>query len=220
LNRISPRLGKAREMAFKRVVLPEPRLEIVAAAPDISFDDARMAHDLAGRTGRDDLAEIHSDDAPHQLHEFTQAMLDDEDRQALALMQFADKRGERLDLARAETGERLIEQQQLRPGDELAGDFETAKIAVGQRVDHEIGLRTKSDAVEHVAGAHFRMSFGAHARRKTADDNVLDDRHTDEGTRQLKCSRQPTINDAMRRHADQRRAIELNRAAVRAHEAG
>ena len=90
-----------------------------------------MAHDLAGRARRDDLAEIHRDHAPDELHEFAQAMLDNEDCQTFRLMQFADERGERLDLAGAKPGEGLVEQQKLRAGHKLARNFEAAEAAVG-----------------------------------------------------------------------------------------
>src|SRR3954468_7148339 len=113
-------------------------------------------------------------------------MLDNEDGQDLAFMQLSDESRERLDLARAKACKGLVEQQQFRTSDELAGDFEAAQIAIGQRIDHEVGLRAETDAIEHVARTHLRVALGANARRKAADDNVLDDAHADERTGQLK----------------------------------
>src|SRR4051794_41855927 len=111
-----------------------------------------MTDDLIRGTGGDDLAEIHSDDAAHQLHEFAQTMLDDENGQTLALMQFADQRGERLDLARAETGERLVEQQEVRTRHKPARDFEAGKGPIRYRIDREMGFRCGPGAGEQGRG--------------------------------------------------------------------
>src|SRR5690348_6342218 len=118
---------------------------------DIGLDHARMADDLLRRTDRDDLAEIHGDHALNELHELAQAMFDDEDGEALAVVQLADECREWLDLAGAETGEGLVEQQQLRACHQRAGDLETSQIAIGQDVDGKLRLGPEPDALEHAA---------------------------------------------------------------------
>src|SRR5579864_1680189 len=118
---------------------------ITLRAADIGLDDAGMARDLLRRADGDDLAEIHGDHAIDELHELTQTMLDDEDGEALPIVKVANERRQRLDLAGAETGEGLIEEQELGPRHQGARDLEPAQIAIRQRVDEKIGLGAEPD---------------------------------------------------------------------------
>src|SRR5215510_13955596 len=93
---------------------------------EIGLDHAWILYNLGGSADRDDLAEIHGDNFLHKLHQFAQFVLGKQNGQPFALVQRTDEICKRSDFARAETCERLVEQQQLWSRRQRSRDFQTA----------------------------------------------------------------------------------------------
>ena len=129
----------------------------------------------------------------------------------LLAVQPLDQLGERFDLAAAEAGEGLVQQQQIGPGRQRAGDFEPAEVTVGQRL-HLLALAAaEPDLFEQVPRTLFLVYVVVSPRRKARHEYVLEEVHADERTRQLKRSRHAAIDDLVRREAGDRLAVEPDR---------
>ena len=135
-------------------------------------------------------------------------------------MELADEVRERLYLAGAEPGKRLVEQKQLRPGRERPRDLEPAEIAVGQHVDERSRLWRQAHVLEHRVGAGARMPLVSHARGEAGDLDVLEHAHAEEGPGELEGAGEPAVDDAIGRQAEKRPSVELHLARIRGYEAG
>src|SRR5215510_10175235 len=190
------------------------------APAEIGLDHARMAHDRRGRVDGNDFAEIHGDHAFDELHELAQLVLDDQDRESFAVMQRPDQGSKRLDLAAAEAGEGLIEQEELRPGGERARDLEPPQVAIGQDVHRPTGLVAEPDLTEPALRPRARMSGVANRGSQTCDLHVLQHGHAEERTRELEGARQASVDDPMGLETRERMAVEVHGSRIGRQESG
>ena len=78
-------------------------------------------------------AEVEGDDAIAGVEDQRHVVLDDDDRDAVPVGEVADERGELAALVLVETGAGLVEQHDVRLGDDRAGDADQLDDAVGKR---------------------------------------------------------------------------------------
>src|SRR5262249_43519616 len=140
--------------------------------------------------------EIHGNDVVHELHKFTQLVLDDQNRKSFAPMQRANEIRERSDFARAESGKRLVEEEKPRPGCERARNLQTPC--------------TRS------RGFPKWRTRGARQITSTFSTTLM----PGEGTRKLEGARDPPVDDLVRGEAHKRTAVEQYAAAVSTDESG
>ncbi|MCY1182454.1 hypothetical protein D9M73_230140 [compost metagenome] len=108
----------------------------------------------------DALAEFHHHHAVHQAHDEVHVVLHQEDRHAFAA-QAAEEQPQGFLLLVAQTGGRLVEQQQAGVGAQGAGDFEDALLTQGQAAGFHVQVVAQADALQLAAG--FGEQFGLFA---------------------------------------------------------
>ena len=67
-----------------------------------------------------------------------------------SLLQVEDRLAQHLGIDRVEAAERLVEQHQLRPGDDGGDELHLLRHALGQRLDLLVGPRGQAHAFEPV----------------------------------------------------------------------
>src|SRR5512139_210650 len=97
----------------------------------IGFDDLGVALDLLGRSGRDDPAAIQHCHHAAQLADHVHVMLYQDDADA-AFVDALDDLYQPVHVRVGEARRRFVEDQQLGPARQRAGDFQEALVAVGQ----------------------------------------------------------------------------------------
>ena len=125
------------------------------------------------------------------------------------------------DLFVIQAARRLVEQQQLRLGDQRARELDPLERPERQPRRRPSGDVGDPDVVEDLARA---AADGAAAKRPRAgvraDEHVVEHRHRAEQLDVLERARDPATNDAVRRRAQQALAVEAQRAGVRLVEPG
>src|SRR4051812_49931605 len=112
---------------------------------EIGLENHGVVADLGGSAGGDHPAEVENDDPAAPLHDEVHVMLDEEDGDVL--LEVAEQLAEITHLLVAQPGRGLVQEQQLRVGDECAGESdalldavrELARQAIGDLDDVEIG---------------------------------------------------------------------------------
>src|SRR6202043_3100033 len=135
------------------------------------FEHVWIGADLARRTLRKLFAEIHHDDTIDKPHDEVHVMLDQENAES-GSPQPAEEIGEPLLFEMAQSGRRLVEQQQNRVRAERARDFEQALAAERQRACGIENMPAQSDGFEPaqslMAQARFFRTVEAQRRRQGA----------------------------------------------------
>ena len=162
-------------------------------------------------------------------------MLDEQDRDAAPVANGADFLAERIDLLVIEPGGRLVEQKQLRPDRERAGELDPLAHAERQFADRPVGdalrariprsarppaRRAAAPRAPREASASALARKPPRAKRMRADPHVVARRHGREQRDVLEGARDAERGDLVPRHARKRPAVEPDRAGVRLVEAG
>ena len=101
----------------------------------------------------DQRAAVEHDDALGDPHHDLHDVLDAGDRGHAPLGQPLQQRGERERLAGRQPGDDLVEQDQLRPGRERAGDLEPLERGEREAVGGQSAHRLHLEELQHLAGA-------------------------------------------------------------------
>ena len=156
---------------------------------------------------------------------FAQVMLDHDDGGAAAV-DLGDGVGEQARLLRVQSGERLIQQQQLGCERKRAGQFQPLEYAHGLDFRRFVRMRLDSQTGQQLApGSQFplapRMEQRFHRRRGLVgagcQRHVVDQRHAAKRRHDLLRQGQPAPYAQVCRQAIQRLAIQQHRAAGRPH---
>ena len=107
-------------------------------------------HQLIGRAFRDDVAVVHDGYAVAELFRLVHVVRREHDRPALAL-EDRDQVPELPARLRIETGGRLVEEEQLGPADERAGEGEPLFLAAGEIRNTGAPFFLQLDEANHVA---------------------------------------------------------------------
>ena len=124
-----------------------------------------LARTSAGVSLGDDLAVVEDGDPVADAHDHPHVVLDEQDRQAELAPEAPDEVGHLARLAAVHAGGRLVEEQELGPGRQGAGDLEPALVAVGQVARPRLGPLVEVDELEqaHAFGDR-RLLLAEHAR--------------------------------------------------------
>ena len=185
---------------------------------EISFDDGSIGRHLRRGARRDDTAFRQHEHVLGQAHHRLHDVLDHDDGDA-AVAQATDDRQDVADLGRVQSGKNLVEQQQLWPGRQRAGEFETLAAGDGQGVGRP---------VEHLAEPHVasdllgdRKCFGARRVPQIgAHQDIVAHRQTGEGLHDLERAGDAVPRQPVRRHAGDVRPAVANGAFARLEESG
>ncbi len=174
------------------------------------------------RTGGDDAAIDQHRDAVGEREHGLHVVLDQHDRHFLAQLQ------EQLHHARgfgdAETGHRLVEQQQLRPGRERDRKLEFALLAMAELGDRHIGAGRKTDAFERGRGSVAQTLLfpriapeaeGVPVMRLRCERDIVGGGEIRQQRGDLEGTREPERTTAIGRHVRDVAAAEKDAAGVR-----
>ena len=126
------------------------------------------------------------------------------------------KRAELRDLLVVQAAGRLVEQQQLRLGDERARELDALQRAERQAGDRAVRDVGDADVVEDLERAAAAGAPGERLRaRVRADEDVVEHGHRPEELDVLERARDAAPDDPVRRRAQQALAVELELAGVR-----
>ena len=101
----------------------------------------RRAEHLADRAVLDDPAAVQDDDAVGDARQRAEIVRDDHDRQAQAVAQFGEQPQDVVPVARVERADRLVAQQQPRPGGQRPGDRDSLPLAAGDLPGRPVAQR-------------------------------------------------------------------------------
>src|SRR5712692_2836078 len=166
-----------------------------------------LGQDLTGV--EDDRAAADSDDHTHHV-------LDQQDCHAGGMYR-PDHLERLVDLDVVEPRHDLVQQQQLRPGRHRARDLEPLAIGDRERRDRLIGLGLEADQRQHIIRQREGLldpSPRVRAPEQRSDPHVLTRGHRAERLDDLERAADPKPGDPVRRHAGDRRAVQLDVAAV------
>ena len=107
-------------------------------------------HHLVGVAHRD-LARGHVDDPVHDRHQRVHVVRGEQDGDLLGPGQPGQHRDDALLAGDVQVGQRLVEQQQLRPADQGVRDHDPLLLAAGQLADPGVRVALRADGGEHVA---------------------------------------------------------------------
>ena len=207
------------------------RAQAWAPLPEIGFDHLRVAADLRRRPFGDLFAEIEHRDAVRDRHDELHHVLDQHDRDALRAREVDQQRVERRDLAVAQAGRRLVEQQQLRLRGERAREVEHLLMPEIELLGRRVAIANEAGALEQRVGLGERIALcggalggrrerkiAGHARRHS-DQHVLQHGQAAAELDVLERARDAACRDAVRRYLQQRLAFEQDVAFGRPVEA-
>src|SRR3984885_4050155 len=101
----------------------------------------RRAEHLADRAVLDDPAAVQDDDAVGDARQRAEIVRDDHDRQAQAVAQSREPPQDVVPVARVERADRLVAQQQPRPGGQRPGDRDSLPLATGDLPGRPVAQR-------------------------------------------------------------------------------
>ena len=184
------------------------RLRGPLGGPEVPLADRLALGQLVGGALERDLADLQHDGALGDGERHRRVLLDQHDRDALAV-DLADHLGELLDDPRRQAERRLVEQQHARRGHQRAADREHLLLAAGQQRG-ALGPALAQDR-EQLVDARPRSVLVA--RRESARAQVLLDREGPEHAPALGNLHEPRARDVGRAAADEVAPGELDRPA-------
>ena len=173
-----------------------------------------VAH-LRGRALGDLAAEVEHDDLVGDRHDHRHVVLDEQHAEVELVAHRPDQLAELVDLGVREPGRGLVEQQQPGPGRERARDLDALERAVRQA---DRGPRREVVEREPLAGSRAPRRGASRSRGRACNRRRARCRAPTSAGKQrevLERPRDPDLRDAVRGHAQEVVAVELDRAARR-----
>src|SRR5262245_60185572 len=135
-----PKRSDRRSMASSAIPSPAAAIlldvaiapPLAAAAAEIEFLDVGMAAQALGGAVEHDAAVLHHIAVVRDLERHRRALLDDQDGDAELASDLGEPAQKILDHDRGEAERELVDQQQLRPADEGAGERQHLPLAAGK----------------------------------------------------------------------------------------
>ena len=130
---------------------------------------SRVRPDLGRGALGDDLAVVEDRDPVADAHDDAHVVLDEQDGQPELGPEAADEVGHLARLAGVHAGRRFVEQEQLRPRPEGAGDLEAALVAVRQVARPGLRPALETDQLEEAHPLVDRVDLLVEHRRRAQD---------------------------------------------------
>ena len=119
-------------------------------APRYASTTRFVAADLIRCSVRDHAAVVHHDHAVARPHDEVEVVLDDEERDAVAIAEREDVLEQLHAERRADSRHRLVEEQDRRLGHQCANQVEQLPLAPGERPGERIGVSVEADQREQL----------------------------------------------------------------------
>ena len=166
---------------------------------EIGLDDGGVGRNLRRRAVGDDAAFRQHEDVLGQAHHRLHHVLDHHDGDA-AVAQASDHRHDVADLGRVQSGQHLVEQQELRLGRQRTREFQPLAAGDGQRIGRPVEHVGETDLARDLFGGGERGLARA-VMQMRADQDVLAHREAGEGLHDLEGAGDAAPRQPMRRLA-------------------